>query len=642
LNLDWLELREFRAFRHASVELPEVGLVLVAGANNTGKSAFLSALDVVAGRGTPPRVRHADASEPARVCARFVLSEAERGRLLARVRDEAILGGGAFSWVEWDFAEDSGSLFPFELRAAWPGRESLVVARGSIPPQSSTAISGVVFVLRGAVNSVDDRLDQHGGAYSLDNLGGTAEELAPLVEFLREWRSRYFHFYALRAGTGRSRPLASEESLVFSGENLPGVLLHLQTNDADRWEQVRRLMAETVPDLGVLEIATMGGQSEVVFRDPHTSTFRHNIKDLGTGVEQLLMTVVMGVTQPAPSTVVMEEPETNLHPAAQRALLNLLREWGSERLLVVSTHSPVFLDRAVGATPVLVTNRVRGASTVIPFTEDLSEALAALGVRRNELLTADRLLFLEGESDQNVMTVWFPAEMRNPRMAVIPGQGGDNALHAHRLAAWIEAADALHGRRVLYLRDRDELPARLLDRFQRSGAVHVLERRELENYLLDVEAIRKVLTERGGADRDSAAVAAAMRQIADELKATVLVKRVAWELAPITLVGHTLRDELGRAKPTLEEFSATVLGRVPERAELTSRIAELWKTAEDAIAAAWEERWTFLVPGHELLAGLWATCGMNYDKQRDGTAIARAMSEPPPELDRALREFLEG
>jgi len=41
----------------------------------------------------------------------------------------------------------------------------------------------------------------------------------------------------------------------------------------------------------------------------------------------------------------------------------------------------------------------------------------------NELLTADRLLFLEGPSD--------------------------NALHAHRLDAWIEAADALHGRRVL-------------------------------------------------------------------------------------------------------------------------------------------------------------------------------------------------
>jgi predicted ATPase len=643
LDLQQVEVRDFRAFRHALVELPCAGLVLVAGANNTGKTALLSALDVIAGRGTPPRVRHADASRPTEVLARFILPESERRRLLGEVAEEAIFRRGAFSWVEWIFREDqNGSLVPLELRAPWPGHGTIVVAQGSTPPDSVISVGNVIQALRGQsdedIDAVKTRLPASDILGAIGALG--YEEPGLLLQFLNDWRNSFFHFYALRTGTTRSRALSSEERLTFSGENVPGVLLHLQHNDPTRWEEIRRLMAEAVPDLGLLETATSGAQIEVVFRDPHSPTFRHNLKDLGTGVEQLLMTVVMGVTQPTPSTVVIEEPETNLHPAAQRSLLNLLRDWGADRLLLVSTHSPVFLDRAVGTIPVLVTRRAGGASTVAPFTQDLSEALVALGARRNELLTADRLLFVEGPSDQDILTVWFPEKMRNPRLVVISGQGGDNALHADRLAAWIEAADALHGRRVLYLRDRDELPTRLLDRLQRSAAVHVLECRELENYLLDTGAIEKVLISRlSELAISQTEVTTRMKQIADDLRIAVLVKRVAWELAPVALADHKLRDSLAQGKATLEQFQGVVLGRLPEKAELASHIAGLWRVTDDAIRAEWEDRWRCLVPGHDVLARLWSAYGIAYDKQRDGSAIAKLV-EPPPELQVVLDDFL--
>ena len=52
------------------------------------------------------------------------------------------------------------------------------------------------------------------------------------------------------------------------------------------------------------------------------------------------MTIVMGVTQPGPSVVLMEKPETNLHARAQRALLGLLQEMGHRSPLrrVQRTH----------------------------------------------------------------------------------------------------------------------------------------------------------------------------------------------------------------------------------------------------------------------------------------------------------------
>ena len=186
-----------------------------------------------------------------------------------------------------------------------------------------------------------------GSFQSIEGAFGThAPGIEPAAEFLQAWRAHYYHFRPLRPGTGREQALSNPRPLDPSGVNLPDVLHGLLTNDFDRWTRIRQLMEQIVPDVGQLEIRSAGPRVWVSFSDPNVPGFERNLKDLGTGVEQLLLTIVMGVTQPGPSVVLMEEPETNLHAGAQRALLGLLQEWATDRLFVVSTHSQVFLDRA--------------------------------------------------------------------------------------------------------------------------------------------------------------------------------------------------------------------------------------------------------------------------------------------------------
>jgi DNA repair ATPase RecN len=78
-----IRVRDYRAFRQATLLLDAYGLALVAGPNNAGKSALLSAFDVAAGQETYASVRHAAGSR-ARIWARWELSIEERNRLLVR------------------------------------------------------------------------------------------------------------------------------------------------------------------------------------------------------------------------------------------------------------------------------------------------------------------------------------------------------------------------------------------------------------------------------------------------------------------------------------------------------------------------------------------------------------------------------
>ena len=90
--------RNCRAFSHAELALPDAGLVLIAGANNSRKTSLLSALDVIAGdSGDVTSLRHDGAAAESVVTASFALDDEEREFLLARVgADHHLRRDGAF------------------------------------------------------------------------------------------------------------------------------------------------------------------------------------------------------------------------------------------------------------------------------------------------------------------------------------------------------------------------------------------------------------------------------------------------------------------------------------------------------------------------------------------------------------------
>lgn len=84
------------------------------------------------------------------------------------------------------------------------------------------------------------------------------------------------------------------------------------------------------------------------------------------------------------------------------------------------------------------------------------------------------MLVPERTSDQDVLGAWFHGVLSSPRVAVLDGEGGGNAV---QLAEWLAGTDRVGLKRVLCLRDRRELSARALDRLDKSPTVYLLARR---------------------------------------------------------------------------------------------------------------------------------------------------------------------
>ena len=246
-----------------------------------------------------------------------------------------------------------------EIRGEWPSHGMMPLIRTRV--ENGRAILEVLAPLAGDPAGAPSmsRLDTGGRVVtSLEDVQPIYPDVDSMRQLLISWRSRFFHFRALRTGTQRTQNSVSAERLEPTGGNLASVLLYLATDRPDMFRQLGDLVSEIVPDIGRLNVRTLG-LLRVVFED---SAGDLNLKDLGTGVEQLLMTLTVGLMEAAPFTLIMEEPETNLHPAAQRALLGLLQTWASDRQVIAATHSPVMLDWSPGGDRLWHVIREQGVS----------------------------------------------------------------------------------------------------------------------------------------------------------------------------------------------------------------------------------------------------------------------------------------
>ncbi len=177
---------------------------------------------------------------------------------------------------------------------------------------------------------------------AVSTLGQLAEN--PRVIALRSFITGWHLSYLSAAATRGNPEAGAEERLSQTGDNLPNVIQYLRERHENRLEEIFAALRRRIPRIEKVEAEILQDSrllllvKDAPFSSPVLSKF---VSD-GTLKMLAYLTILYDPTPPV--LIGIEEPENYLHPRLLPELAEECRQAASRSQLVVTTHSPFFLN----------------------------------------------------------------------------------------------------------------------------------------------------------------------------------------------------------------------------------------------------------------------------------------------------------
>jgi hypothetical protein len=344
------------------------------------------------------------------------------------------------------------------------------------------------------------------GQTNLDGSGSVSLHLA------NKMKDRLYAFKAERLNISES-PHGNQTYLNPDARNLPQVLSFLQTSNPDQWDLFLLYVRSVLPQVSEITVPDKDGNNvQINVWSIPAKTQRADLAiplaHSGTGIGQVLAILYVILTADTPQTVIIDEPQSFLHPGAVRKLFDILRLY--QHQYVVVTHSPTVVDAASPPTLFLIRSK-DGESAVSTLSaadaDDLRTFLGEIGARPSDVFGSDRVLWVEGRTEETAFPVIMAShpEIRMGATAILAVRHTSDFQKRDAKAAVdiyrrLSAGPTLMPPTVGFVFDRELLTPSEIEDLKREtgGAVAFTQRRMFENYLLNPEAITVVINSING------------------------------------------------------------------------------------------------------------------------------------------------
>lgn len=258
---------------------------------------------------------------------------------------------------------------------------------------------------------------------------------------------------------------------------------------------------------------------------------------MGHGLQMWLQTMWFLARVPDHATVILDEPDVYMHPDLQRKLYRVLR--GRFSQTIVATHSVEIMAEAKPS-EILVIDQNRNRSEYTnsePAVQHLIDHIGGIhNVHLARLWSAQRLILVEGD-DLGLLkmlhSLLYPeAELPLDSIPNLPIGGWSGWNYA--VGSTMLVHNAVGDRVVVYcILDSDyflasELEERSADAKKRGISLHIWARKEIENYLINLDVICRFINarRRRGSKCRPTDVDKALATICDGLKDDVIYGRM--------------------------------------------------------------------------------------------------------------------
>ena len=554
MHISSFQLNNYKSYYQSTPLTLTAGINLIVGPNHAGKTALLEGLRLdfefnpYRSSKLRRRIQGKDkASSTAR--ASFTLSRGEMWDILRdqRARFGIPLTSGLLSEIQFEGTDDREQAQKFVDGVFSKESYTIEALYTKSNDHNADRLSPAKFPSFGDYDAGGEegehpfawcRIDDEGRLVVVDTQRSGDRRFDVGFNVLDAIKERLYNFKAERFNVGKyvaglGRKLESD------ARNLPEVLGNLQGETPAKFRllnqyfqtifpQVYEASARTVPN----DSQPYGPSREIIIYEVESTDPEDAIplNHSGTGLGQVLAMLYVLVQSSQPQVIIIDEPQSFLHPGAVRKLFEIL-SLHPQHQYIISTHLPYIIHSASPATITLVTKE-RGRESQLQAidvneTQELSICFDQVGARLSDAYGADNILWVEGPTERDCFPMILEkySQQRLMGTEVVPVISVDEVLgkNADRVIGIYQQLSRGKGLRppaigfIFDSEDRKKEKRADLER-QLGGRVKFINRRMYENYLLEPKAIATVLKELPGVNKKSVTVAKVRSWLEKEVK----------------------------------------------------------------------------------------------------------------------------
>jgi len=328
-----------------------------------------------------------------------------------------------------------------------------------------------------------------------------------------------YRFKAERFNT-TSSPTQTDINLRSDASNLAGAIQQLAGRQPFLFDSLCKLLKQIFPDIYGIAYSNIYPPSTgkdnnwqhnvelyLWMTDPNTQREHAKIplSECGTGVAQALAILYILVTSKESRVIVIDEPNSFLHPGAAKKLIRILKHYPQHQY-IISTHSPEIIS-AANASNILMLTRENGETKINKIApEDIGHALEDMGVNLSDVFGADSILWVEGKTEEECFKLITEQDEDFPIGCSIVGvintgdfeQKKKNAPEfIFNIYTKLSKPSFLMPQAIGYIFDREKRTTQFTEDLSRKskGLAKFLSRRMYENYLINEKALAFVIND---------------------------------------------------------------------------------------------------------------------------------------------------
>ena len=322
----------------------------------------------------------------------------------------------------------------------------------------------------------------------------------------------------------RINTLVSESRYI---EIFRSSLLNLKNENYDNIDALNSILEEYL-DIKISNISFDPNKDEFLSVEYEKDKINYDISNAGSGMQQIIQ-MLTHLYLNNPRIILVDEPDAHLHPDLQCKIGAILRDFAqhNDAQLFIATHSPEIIDVYDNKEVFLIDNS-RPRITAIGQDNDFINILFKKGILTSSSLTnlavKPNCFVYEDENDKYIKKI---AQLLGCDIFKKPGRtksakGVNNFEYIFDI---YKSVSSIINRdlSLFFLQDRDGVPAnyvKLIEEYYQNNSikeVHILQRHEIENYLIEPQLLFRVFNSTFHLDLTMETVENIMREAAGRI-----------------------------------------------------------------------------------------------------------------------------